>query len=81
MVSRINRGDPTLALFVAAHQPMAGLIAVPTLLSLSRGVLRSACMGHEDAFPRRRPNGRCRIQKRSVAADDSRRGLLRQALN
>jgi hypothetical protein len=25
-------------------------------------------MGHEDAFPRRRPNGRCRIQKRSVAS-------------
>ena len=26
-------------------------------------------VGHEDAFPQRKPNGRCRIQKRSVAAD------------
>jgi hypothetical protein len=26
--------------------------------------------GHEDAFPAAKRNGRCRIRKRSVAADD-----------
>src|SRR5713101_6095897 len=37
--------------------------------------------GHEERFRAARPNGRCRIRKRSVAIDDWRRRLLSQALN
>ncbi len=40
-----------------------------------------AVEGHEERFPAARPNGRCRIQKRSVAADDWRRRLLSQVLS
>src|ERR1700687_5220280 len=36
--------------------------------------------GHEERFPAARPNGRCRIRKRSVAIDNWRRRLLSQAL-
>src|SRR5262249_18938831 len=39
----------------------------------------SHSLGHEDAFHAVRLNGRCRIRKRSIAAGDWRRRLLRSA--
>ena len=42
---------------------------VSTQLSRSRRVLRTASMGHEERFPRPRPNGRCGFRKRSLADD------------
>jgi hypothetical protein len=39
----------------------------PTQLSQARRVLRTAGMGHEDAFPRPGPNGRCRFGQETFA--------------
>lgn len=42
---------------------------------------KMTALRQEDVFPRGRANRRCRIQKRSVVADDSLRGILRQVLS
>jgi len=40
-----------------------------TPLSTRLGTAQMATAGHKDAFPQTRPNGRCRIRKRSFAGD------------